>query len=194
MEKPVLAIDIDDVLAHFIHDAMEKYNSISGKNIPSKVIPTYNLSELWGCSIEEVQEFLRAYIPQTKRLNPVEGSREAIETLRDSYKLVAVTMRPYSLQNVSVEWLDKNYPESFNRVISVGSDFYAEPIKSKAEVCLEIGARALVDDGLDNCIECVERGIPAYLFVQQWNQRGFNHKLLKQIPVPHWKNILEHLL
>jgi hypothetical protein len=64
-------------------------------------------------------------------------------------------------------------------------------LRSKAEVCQEIGAFALIDDSIGHVTGCAEIGRRGILFGNYpWNQAEILHEDI--IRCPDWRIVLDH--
>ena len=100
----------------------------------------------------------------------MDGAQEGTATLRRlGYRLVIITARNEHVRNASWEWVQRYFPGHFEEIICTSqfanqqrldgtvNQTKVPPKKlSKAEVCIRIGARLLIDDSLENALACAE--------------------------------------
>ena len=65
-------------------------------------------------------------------------------------------------------------------------------IKNKAETCLVLGARYLVEDNEDYALSCAQVGVKTFLLNAPWNQRAKEHELIER--VDSWPEITSKLI
>ena len=188
MSKPVLAIDLDEVLGQFVESICHWHNRRFNTSLTSVDFISDHFSAVpgWGndaATATKVREFLLGPSGDTNAkgpaieflaVQPVEGAKEALTKLSTLFDLVVVTARSEEIGVVTRDWLTLHFPNLFSRVILCNS--YAadgtHARRSKGEVCKEIGAVALVDDNVGYCHDAA-RTVPfAFLFGNySWNTR-----------------------
>ena len=189
--KPVIAVDIDDVLAEHI----EAFLEFTNKNYDTNFIAEDYLEQwsvLWGISHDEVVErAIRFHIPETiGGFAVIEDAQYALNKLKVTHDLVVVTARPQSTIDSTLKWVELNFPNIF-------SDIHFVPIwdpgpkATKAEICQRIGADYLIDDLVRHCNLAAETGIKAVLFNRiNWKQPEKIHPDV--IVVKNWQEVLEY--
>jgi len=126
-------------------------------------------------------------------IQPIEGAQEGTAVLRGlGYRLVIITARNEHVRDASWEWTQRHFPGLFQEIICTGQfaaqqrpDGVPEQTNvitkklTKAEVCIRIGAKLLIDDSLENALACAEYvspngdDVPSVLLFgdYQWNKR-----------------------
>jgi len=129
-------------------------------------------------------------------IQPIEGAQEGTAALRRlGYRLVIITARNDHVRDVSWEWAEQHFPGCFQELICTGQFAVQQRLDgvpgvdlgdvvpkelTKAEVCIRVGAKLLIDDSLENAVACAEYvspsgdGVapPVLLFGDyQWNRR-----------------------
>jgi uncharacterized HAD superfamily protein len=195
--KPVIAVDIDDVLADEMETVRtfinEKFGVSLSKDDYLVEAPYSNYWEhVWGVGPVEGTERYQAYLDSFEDLEhkTVDDAIEAIDKLKGSNTLVVVTARPGSLVNATHMWLDEHFPETFSSVEFVAVWSRVKKV-SKAIICKEIQANYLIDDSPDHCNLAQEVGVQSLLFGERgWNR---NAKLTEGIiRVKSWQEVLEY--
>jgi 5'(3')-deoxyribonucleotidase len=191
--KPVIAVDIDDVLTPHFHDLINWYNLKYATNLtlehnhPTDPRP-------WGTSdyntaIKRVQGYFST--PDFLDSQPYQESIRALKKLSQLYDLIIVTGRDTIIQEVTTKWLENHYGRLFKDIHFTARYSLEGREKDKAVLLEELGAAYLVDDALHNCISAVMVGVKALLFGDYpWNQA-------KKLPigisrVRNWKEVLEY--
>lgn len=193
-EKPIIAVDLDDVLAAHAEEFIKFSNEQFGTNLS---VEDYreSWSEMWQVTPEEAEE--RALLWRTPpRIDSFRKlADEHIDTvlavLKQRYKLVIVTARPKAWRDSTVAWVERHYPGVFSdiRLVPVWTN---ETPQTKAEVCKEIGAQYLIDDSIKHCNLAAEAGIKAILFegLHPWKETLEPHS--KVVRCKDWQEVLEY--
>ncbi|RAL43779.1 hypothetical protein DM860_014280 [Cuscuta australis] len=137
-QKIVVAVDIDEVLGNFVsaisqfiaeryslHQAVSEYH-------------VYEFAKIWRCSKDEanirVHEFFESSYFKTA-IHPIPGARQAIRNLSKVCNMSIVTSRQYAIQDHTIEWINKHYPDLFQEIYF--GNHFALNGKSipKSEIC-----------------------------------------------------------
>ena len=168
MKKPIIALDIDDVLSCTAQTIVDYGNATWGH---AHTLNDFNerMSEMWQVAAEEANrrwtEFM--YSGNFETFTPIPEARQALEKLQSWYTLIAVTSRRESLLDITERWLDRYYPGLIAEVHSAGiygRDLPDSHLLTKADKLLSLGADFLVDDQPKHCIGAHEAGIRSILF------------------------------
>ncbi|KIY65888.1 hypothetical protein CYLTODRAFT_50057 [Cylindrobasidium torrendii FP15055 ss-10] len=210
----VVACDLDDVLSCTNHVLSEWHNDVYGTNMTVDDFYYYYYwkNPFWGSPKETFEKVAAFY--QTSRLfeaKPVAGALEGVQALKElGYRIVIVTARSPDYHTHSWDWLNKHFPNCFERIICTGQfqnaskdGEFREVVTrlSKAEVCADLGAVVLIDDSSENAIQCATapQAIPVLLFGDyEWNKRicgpsdsaeamGFDVRLLAEGGKRFWE-------
>ena len=172
MQKKVVAIDIDDVVADTVGAIVHNLSLMSGKEITDEHFK--HPGEYWGYYEDLIkrlglgEEFnyetvVSAIEKNSHLIYPVDGAQEALSRMMEKVDVVFITARHFDRETETKKWVEKYFgvPEKFVHVI--GNNF-AGPLRPKGEVCLEIGADWLIDDNPEHCLSAIEYGLNAILF------------------------------
>ncbi|KAL4068306.1 hypothetical protein V8B97DRAFT_1918793 [Scleroderma yunnanense] len=142
----------------------------------------YWKSPFWGTpevTHSKVREFYKTN--WIEHVRPVPGAKEGVETLRQlGYRLVIVTARNKNVEHASWEWAKRHFGDAFECIICTGQFASAQQAvvdgvyknlnpngehslatkSSKAQVCIDIGAKLLIDDSVENAMACVTYEAP----------------------------------
>jgi 5'(3')-deoxyribonucleotidase len=159
MSKPILAIDVDEVLFPFIRQVLEDHHSRTGYRPTLSEVKTTRLSPVLGIPEHEVLVNIEAMISREHlHIDPLPDALASLKFLHKLYEPVVLTARWDRLIEGSTAWLKHHFPDIFQDMYFIGTS------RSKAEACLEIGAVALVDDSLNMVAGCAQAGLGAILF------------------------------
>lgn len=170
--KPVLAIDIDDVLAPMLYEFvpwLEKRNGVKFKMYNGM---SYFVEDQLNYSHEQITEALDTFFNSDHyhALEPVEGALATIQRLKQKYEVVLVTARPNMLEVATERWLEHHFPKEFTNIHFVGSSIATKGHQTKTDVLKSVRAIALVDDSLKNIQDAAAIGLQAVLFGSyEWN-------------------------
>lgn len=191
-KKPVIAVDLDDVLSlsvpKFIQHSNEKWGSeLTIENFSE------DWSKTWGVDIETAKE--RAdYIESAKLFNQYKHFEDAVEILvklREDFELTILTARRLKMTKDTKDWIEKHFPNLFSDIYHAGiwDDFDEHSIhKTKSGTLLSIGADYLIDDQPKHCISAASQGIESLLFGDYpWNRDAKLPK--KVVRVKDWKEV-----
>lgn len=174
MTKPVLAIDIDEVLAaqapNFIRYTNEMWNQ-------TLTIDDYHehWGEIWQTDHDETLRRAEAYNKSgvMESMSHFEAAEPVLQRLAQVYTLVIVTARRKELSDVTKSWIGRCYPDIFTAIYHAGIWDTNHPDAAtftKADICLEVGASYLIDDQLKHCNAAQAVGVQAIMFGDYpWN-------------------------
>jgi 5'(3')-deoxyribonucleotidase len=181
MKMPIIAIDVDDVLADSTESVRRQVNKKLGLNLQPEhykvpgdywgyyetVWATHGLSD--QITIETLDTDMT--IDQSHIL-PYVGANKVLRRLAKHFELVVTTSRNADWEAATIAWLDSNFPGVFKRVIFTDS-VHNPGQKSKGEICHEIGASWLVDDNVEHAKTALEQGVSVVLFGEYgWHHTG----------------------
>lgn len=181
MNRQIIAVDIDDVLASSAPALVEFSNNRWGTNL---TVDDYN--EDWAVmwQVDRQTESDRAQeIDRSRVFQDVLHNNEAYEVLKElakRYELVIATSRIYKIRGDTLEWLDRHFKGMFADVHHTGifDEVYYKPLaqegaamKTKAGLIRRIGADYLIDDQPKHCLAVADQGMETVLFGDYgWNR------------------------
>lgn len=198
IKRPIIAIDIDDVLAKSAPSFVEYSNNHWGTSF---VVDDYdeNWTKLWQVDNDEAgrrsQEYLGSGILGNYEHN--EDAIKVFEKLKENFKLIIVTSRSAWLKETTVDWVKSKYPYVFT-----DDDIYFAGIwdkgvcdeaimRDKGDFIMELGANYIIDDQLKHCIGAAQHGIQALLFGDYgWNKIEVLPSRVNR--VKNWSEVLEY--
>jgi len=191
--KPIIAVDIDEVLTPHFDELIKWYNRKYGTkltlahNHPSDPKP-------WGTDkFEEAVKRVHGFYETPEFLDspPYEEAITALRKLSNRFEIVVITARDSIIERVTRDWLDKHFKDLVREAHFTARFSLEGKNRTKALVCLEIGAGYLIDDAPDNALEAAAQGVNVLLFGDYpWND-------LKEMPegitkVKDWQEVLEY--
>jgi 5'(3')-deoxyribonucleotidase len=175
MSKPIIAVDIDDVLAAEAAFIV----AYSNKHWHHRLdIDDYQefWEEMWGVDHDEAERrSLELHQPGIEgSYEPLDHAQEVLEHLSERFTLVVVTSRRELVRQETLDWLERNMGSYFSEIIFSGiwdSGNVGAHKLTKTEILQSVGAAYLIDDQLKHCAAAAEAGITAVLFGNYpWNQ------------------------
>ncbi|KAF0973890.1 hypothetical protein FDP41_007277 [Naegleria fowleri] len=176
--KPIIAVDIDEVLTPFVPLLIEFYNKhhlLEGQQpLDMKMFHSYHFRDVWDGSEERSKQIVDEFLQSELFLGqPIldETAFDVLQSLSTKYKLVIVTSRQHKLKEQTQMFLQKYFPNTFAEILM--GNHYGETGQTqmtKPEMCRQLNAVLLIDDSLKYCQQCVDEKIPAILFGNYaWN-------------------------
>ena len=171
----IVAVDVDEVLAHFIPALAKFHNEEYQSNLTAESFHSYQFHEVWGGTVEECSSKMDQFYTSKHFLNginPVDGALDGLRALRAATgcELHIVTARQLTLETATRAWIDTHYPDMFAGV-HFGNHYGSSGEKrSKPQMCREIGALCLIDDSQIYAGHCADENIPCVLYGNYaWN-------------------------
>lgn len=171
-EAEIICIDTDDVKADFFGTFLRYYNPRYGTHFTRDDFWTRKFHLVLGCTREEairrVDDFQHS--PDFKKILPLEGAVEAVDTLFDmGKKLYAVTSRDDILSKDTEDFYNQYFSGKILGIMHSTNHHTNKSNcgKTKAEICNELkrfGKVTLVDDDLAYLLPCPSLGIGVVLF------------------------------
>ena len=194
---PAIIVDIDDVLHAYGHPHFTRHvERVLGINYPyeERVHPYLNAMFPHVTKEQELEIVHMVYDdPEFWDDTPIPHSVEALQTLRQHFRVIAVTARPALISAKTRFWLNLHYIEVFqDDPIFIGLNGTAENVTTKLGHALAHEAVAMIDDTRHHLDGCAEAGITGFLFNRPWNRNDPDHADF--IRVTDWREITEHLL
>lgn len=177
--KPIIAVDIDEVLADGAEVFVQFSNEQWGTNLS---VDDYQ--EHWAAmwQVDNVEVERRSEIWHQAGMLYGHGtkldSERVLRSLKDRFELVITTSRRLSQKDGTLEWIAKNYSDIFSEVHFAGIfDGGLKDLRvyehTKADLYREIGAAYTIDDQVKHCFAAAEDGVHALLFGDyNWNKVG----------------------
>jgi 5'(3')-deoxyribonucleotidase len=176
MNKPIIAVDIDEVLCLFAEGFVAFSNERWGTHLRVEDYHEH-WGEVWNVDIEEVNKRNNILWKEDAPIGyrSFEDAKAVLNKLSDRYKLIVVTARPSLAESVTKAWIRKEFGNIFDDLVLVG--FYDNGFSTtghaltKGSVLHELKADYIIDDQPKHCLSAAEHGIQALLFGDyNWNR------------------------
>ncbi len=193
MSKPIIAVDIDEVLFPYVQEFVIHHNEKYATGLLPEHFTSYEFEKVLGTSIDKAMEQIYEFTGLDHGLaKPVLDAQDGVKRLKERFDIYLLTARDPRFRPTTEAWLERHFPNTFSQLIMVGHE--QDPslkARTKAEVCKQIGAGFLVDDSSKYITQAAEAGVPGVLFGDySWNQMD---KLPKGVVrVNGWRELAEH--
>lgn len=166
MKKPVIAVDVDDVLAIHAEEVIAFSNKVYGTNLTIEDYDDKHWTVMWQIEREESEHRARAFHDaHMPTLSVIAGADVTLKKLAEVYELIVVTARPVYLEQVTRRWLEQYYGELFSDYRFVNAwGLHNQKAVSKAEVCKQLNAQYLIDDSQMHARIAADAGIQVLLY------------------------------
>lgn len=186
-----IGVDLDSVLADIMNPLIRFHNTTYKKKHTIDDHNTYNLSLIWDVSEDEVVRRIYAFYesPYMDEIKPMKGSVEGVTHLSSIHDLHVITARPYDIEEKTIAWLDRYYPQKFKSIYHtnwVSSSKFKK--RDKSELCIEYGVECMIEDHLDFAADIASKDIEVLLLDSPWNQVNVLPKGVKR--VHSWQEIV----
>ncbi len=195
MTKPIIAIDIDDVIADSTETLRVRVNKRTGAQLGPEHYKVPNQG-YWGyyeriwkshgidinySDLEKEMEEDQSHVPL------LAGAAFALGELSKKYQWIIITSRPHTWEPKTKEWLKTQLGDIFVSIHFTEKD---DEKKSKGQLCKELGAEWLIDDNIEHCQSAKNEGIKAVLF----GDYGWHHEAPADlVKCKDWPALLEYL-
>jgi hypothetical protein len=182
-----IAVDIDEVLARFTAALCAWHNEHHGTALTMEDIVSYHFADVAGFgSLEETHVKMVQFFesPHFHSMEPLPGAREVLQRHAvghgGSFRFVVLTSRSDTLEEATVKFRETHYGPLGREDSLFAAVHYTNayrtlavrgPTRTKGEVCLELGAHALIDDNRAYAVEAAGSVSAVILHgVYAWNK------------------------
>ncbi len=171
MKKPVLGLDLDDVLMDFNRSLADWHNAHHGTSYCREDIVSYQLSELWGTtrdeSVRRICEFYHS--PEHAVARCMSGAEFVLPELEEQYEVVVISARPERARGETLAWLEGHFPTLVDK-LHLTNRFDMGPELLKSEICKRLGVETFVDDAPMHHEDVSRVVTTSLLFEAPWNR------------------------
>lgn len=197
MNKPIIAVDLDDVLSDSASEFIAWSNKSWGYNLTLEDYDEH-LAKMWQVDEDEAERRIQAYhdAEVSARYRHNQDATKVLTKLSKSYTLIITTSRNQRLEALTSAWLKKHFGDIFTGIRFAGIWDKTENLKdrvhlTKATLCQEIGASYLIDDQPKHCRAAAEVGVTSILFGDYpWNRSvELTHNMIR---AKDWHEVGRH--
>ena len=188
-----IAIDLDEVLVDYVSTFLDYHNLTYKTSFNKQQMREYAWLRLFNCTRKEAIE--RAYsfykTEYFRNLQPIRGSIEAVSILAKNNNLSIVTSRPSDIEQETLAWLNRYFPQKFPEVCFTNewSSNYPSNAK-KSDLCKKLEIPVIIEDAPETSMECAESGMRVLLYDCPWNQKIQHPKIRR---VKSWPEALREI-
>lgn len=171
--KPIIAVDIDDVLLPHFQDLINWYNRTYGTKV---TLADNNGTDPrpWGTDTdEEAIRRVHHYFETAEFRDalPFTEAKEVLFRLSGHYRLIVISARDSLIEEMTRDWLKRHFSELVHDAHFTARYSLEGKKREKGDVCREVGAAYLIDDSLDNALSAAAAGVDTLLFgTYPWNE------------------------
>lgn len=168
-----IGIDMDEVIADHTGSFNAFHDNKYGTDLANMVLSEFYLHKLIDVTPEEEREHIWEYYgtEDFRKMQPIQGSVEAVKKLALDHELYVITSRPGFVAQESQDWLERYFPGCFKKFIILNHRSGDAKAKSKAEACAENNVDIMVEDLADYANDCASVCKQVFLIEKPWNNR-----------------------
>lgn len=191
-DRPIIAIDFDDVIAGF-NSAYVEYSKKKYKTtITYETAYTFDMPKLYGVPPEEIVSRVKRFCHEHHdSISPIVGTALALKILSERYILHVVTSRCQTLSGITEDWLQDHKMLDYFKDLHFTNGFGSTCAnkRTKLEVVQFIGAKVLIEDAPGHALELSNAGYPVLLPDRPWNKKVEDiliYRMPGWIPIKKW--------
>lgn len=188
--KPLIAIDIDEVLFGFTERFVAFHNRRYQTDFALHHMTSMSFHTVLGGTPDDDLRKVEEFQLGEGNLDgePVPESIEVLGRLKTDYELVIVTARQSSIEQQTRSWLERTFPDTFSDIHFANYWDENRPRRTKGDVCRDLGVQIIVDDQPSYINDCLEHGVTGLLFGDYpWNQVVVDHPKVRR--VKDWREV-----
>ncbi len=195
-QKETIVVDVDDTLLALHPSLMGFANQRLGLNLTHDDYTDYDLSLVWGVRPNDASDLIQEYYVSDWYQSghpPIDEARYVLPLLKQKYRLVVATARPYWHRHRTESFLENEFPGVFDTSYFIsGHKTDTNQPTTKLAVCQKEKATYIIDDGAHHVLDCAQVGIKGLLMDTPWNKSVPPHPLITR--VKNWHDVGHHLL
>jgi uncharacterized HAD superfamily protein len=169
----IIGVDMDDVIFDFNNSLHAYHNAKYGTSVKREDIISYDIEKLWHCTPEEASKKVFEFCgtKEHDKTSPIIGTVEALASLKRDHELHIITNRGEQIRDITVGWIENNFPEYFTSINLTNQYFgLADKKRTKLEICEELGVDVMIEDSMSHATEIAKSGRKVFLIDTPWNQ------------------------
>lgn len=172
MKKPLVSVDIDDVIADSTEGLRQVVNARTGHSLTKEQYKVRG--EYWGyyeavwkqAGIGHLIDFEALngeMVEDQSHVKEMDQAHVVLSVLKSRYDFILITSRDESWKQATLAWLEERFSGIFNGLYFTGSR-HTDSYKNKGQLCAELGVSIHIDDNVQHCESVVAQGIETILF------------------------------
>jgi 5'(3')-deoxyribonucleotidase len=198
MVKPLIAIDIDDVLA----DNARGFTQFSNERWGTHLEPSdyeEHWAHMWQVDNAEAERRAAEFHESGSlgRYGHNLHAYDVLTKLKETYDFVIITSRRLIAKDETITWIADRFPDLFkdDQIYFAGiwDDGISEGryARTKGDLIKGLSVNYLIDDQLKHCLSASEQQVPSLLFGDySWNQSDTLSSNITR--VKDWAEVLEY--
>jgi len=186
-----IGIDLDGVLAELLSAIIEYHNVTYKTELAQKQFKSHGFWKTWGGTRDEAIQKLRDFYQTNyfKNIKPVSGAIKALSNLKQNNDLFVITARPNEIIKDTKKWLNQYYPNFFSGTYFANHCPQSGSEIPKSQICDELEIEVMIEDSIENALDCAGLKRRVLLFDRPWNQQAELPSGISR--VLSWKEILK---
>lgn len=117
--KPLVAVDLDEVLGAFVEALAQWHNTVFGTKLTTADFRSYHFSDVWGGTTEEAVAKVRDFYASNEftGLSPLAAAFETLRQHSTFLRFAVVTSRQHVVADKTRAWLDRHFPGIFETIV-----------------------------------------------------------------------------
>lgn len=153
MQRLVIAIDCDDVLIDSTSWIIDEYNRRYGTSVDLRDAFVLDERQFGANRMQVFERFNELYsLKEFGEIQPRADAIEVVNRLGKKHDLHLVTARHFALELVTLQMLNKYFPNQFVEINHVGEE-------SKGQVCSAVRADVIIDDNAKHLKDAKSCGV-----------------------------------
>lgn len=187
-----IGIDIDDTITQTSVNVIQWHNQKYGTSLTYEGVFTQQFRHIFEVDDEETSKRIIEWheSEHIKKLEFLEGAKEAIIELSKNHELFFITGRNPLYAAHTTNWIETHFPNLSGRIHYAFNPYRGDGGKTKMEICKELEVDFLIEDAEGYAMECVNNDITVLLLDHPWNRHIAHPKIIR---VKNWKEITELL-
>ncbi|MCZ8516790.1 HAD hydrolase-like protein [Paenibacillus filicis] len=175
-----IGLDFDDTLMDTRKSIVSVLNKQLKRNIMFDEVMIYEISELYGQSFEDFQEFFTINQDELHHMEPYPFLQETLSRFVDKIKFTIMTGRPIEWMESAKKWIKEND-------IMVESSLCASQFENGKLECAKLnGVSLFIEDHPAHALSLADGGINVLLIDKPYNQECQHERITR---VRDWKEI-----
>jgi len=175
MRRERVGVDIDDVIVPAAPHILDTYNAFYGTTLQlheyyTRDLEKFGVDEL-SVAIQRVNDIVAS--DEFLSMPPLEEAVEALGEIAEKRDEFGITGRPTIIEAATNRWLLEHFTDYPFQEVVFTNYFPVDGaiMRSKADVCKELGIDYMIEDHLDHALSIAAAGIKVILFGSYpWNQ------------------------
>lgn len=204
MQKPIIAIDIDDVLTHSAEAVIEFSNTRWSAGV---TLDDYDEDwrKLWGLTAPEQEAEMHRRAQEIRDaevigegLIPRQGAERVLNLLRQNARVFAVTSRRRAVEPATRRWVEKHFGNAIEEFHFAGiydddskrhSTLDSRIAATKHDILSRVCPDYFIDDQVKHCEAALKLGIKTIIFGDYLWNKDINIEREGAVRCANWRDV-----